>query len=276
MDSNRRCDPDLPFCKRNRRLKIMLDQIVLWEREAFLWINNLHSPFWDSFFYLISARWSWTAIVIALIFWVYRKRPLKEAVLFTLFVILMFIFSDQLSSGIAKPFFSRERPAFHVYTESLVRSVFNEKGAGFGFFSGHATNFFAIATFTAMVFRRKSYTFLVYFLVTLVAYSRIYLGKHFLSDVLVGIVAGILTGWLFFTLYRLSRPWLFTRFYSRKSSRDAETKGLSSISLPRLQDVFGSNIREWECILIMFLFFLVFVSLDFVNILRNIGYISPM
>lgn len=45
----------------------MLDQLVLWERELFLTLNSPHSPYLDAFFHLISARWTWTAVIVALI-----------------------------------------------------------------------------------------------------------------------------------------------------------------------------------------------------------------
>lgn len=52
----------------------MLDQLVLWERDFFLLLNSPHTPFWDAFLSLISARWTWTAVVVALIGWLFYKR----------------------------------------------------------------------------------------------------------------------------------------------------------------------------------------------------------
>lgn len=249
----------------------MLDQMVLWERELFLWLNSFHSPFWDSFMYIISARWCWTSVILALILWVAWKRPPRESLLFILFAILMMAFTDQLSSGIAKPIFARERPAFHIYTSELVKNLFNDKGGGYGFFSGHATNFFALATFTSLIFRRKAYSILVFLLAFTVAYSRIYLGKHFISDVVVGIFVGLLSGWLFFTLYRLSRRKLF---YAHDRKRGAITKSLTfqKYSLQEPSAVFGDNVHILILILGCFLFFLLFISLDVARILRYIGY----
>lgn len=249
----------------------MLDQIVLWERDAFLWLNSLHSPFWDSFMYIISARWSWAAVVVAMLVWICWKRPPRESLLFLLFVILMMLCTDQFSSGFAKPFFARPRPGFHPYTADLVKNLFFDKGGGFGFFSGHATNFFALATFTSLVFRRKSYTFIVYLLAFVVAYSRICLGKHFISDVLVGIVVGFLAGWLFFKLYRLARRRLF--FYlDRREKKGDESYTYATYSLKEPCEVYASNLDTLILILCCFLFFLVFFSLDVVRILHNIGY----
>lgn len=241
----------------------MLDQLVLWEKSLFLWLNGHHTPYWDVFMYLISAPWSWTAIVVLMLCWVWWKRSPREALLFILFVLLMMAFSDQLSSGLAKPFFARERPTYHLYTQDEVAVVFGDKGAGWGFFSGHATNFFAIATFTALAFRRRSYSLVVYTLVTIVAYSRIYLGKHFISDVVVGICAGLLVGWLFFTLYSLARRRLFEK----------KLVGYKQIS-KATSSLFSSNINYLTATLILFLFFLLFFSLDIVRILKHISYIS--
>jgi undecaprenyl-diphosphatase len=57
----------------------------------------------------------------------------------------------------------------------------------------------------------KKYTYSIYLLgvyVFLVAYSRVYLGVHFPSDVLCGALLGLLMGWLF-------RRYLFAQLISK-------------------------------------------------------------
>lgn len=246
----------------------MMDQIVLWERSVFLWLNSPHTPFFDAFFYLISARWCWTGIVLFLIGWLFYKRSPREALFFILVAVVMMIVSDQLSSGLAKPFFARMRPTYHPFTADVVKHVFNDKGWGFGFFSGHATNFFAIATFTACVFKRKSYSWVIFSLVTIVAYSRIYLGKHFLSDVIVGTIVGILIGYAFYHLYKTLRIKLLLYTQTHKANPATTV----SKPLPRLNEVFAPTVNILTYTLAIYFFTMVFFSADLVHILQNIGW----
>lgn len=233
----------------------MLDQLILWERELFLALNHLHTPFLDAFMYLISARWTWTAVVIALILWVFYKRSPKEAILFIVIAVLMHVACDQLTSSLIKPFFGRLRPAYHPYTKDMVMNVYNNLGWGFSFVSGHAANFFAIAMFTSLSFRNRFYSVLVFALATLVAYSRIYLGVHFLSDIIPGSLLGVLLGYLFYRLYVLCRSKFF---------------GKSKANLP--YKVFQNNIVVWRTILLGYLFFMIAFSLEMSKVLIRIGY----
>jgi undecaprenyl-diphosphatase len=71
-------------------------------------------------------------------------------------------------------------------------------GGQYGFVSSHAANMAALFAFIFPYL--KKYTYSIYALgiyVFLVAYSRVYLGVHFPSDVLCGALLGLAIGWLF-------------------------------------------------------------------------------
>ena len=60
--------------------------------------------------------------------------------------------------------------------------------------SSHAANAAALALVLGLRWRRLAPLF--WFLAALVSYSRMYLNRHFLSDVLVGVAIGVVLGWL--------------------------------------------------------------------------------
>ena len=233
----------------------MLDQLVLWERELFLALNSPHSPYLDAFFHLISARWTWTAVIVALIAWLFYKRPAKEALFFIGIVALMIAFTDQETSSLIKPLCARLRPTHHPYTKDLVLNAYGNLGGGFGFVSGHAANFMAIALFTALAFRDRWYSIIVFSLAVIVVYSRIYLGMHFISDVVPGSLIGLLNGWIFFLLYR----WVRTRWMPRPHSRSPH-------------EAFRATLPIWRGVLVGYLFFLLFFAQEVVKILQQTHY----
>lgn len=60
--------------------------------------------------------------------------------------------------------------------------------------SGHATASFCMATVLSMVFPALHVLF--YALASMVAFSRVYLGLHYPSDIAIGAVLGMTTAWL--------------------------------------------------------------------------------
>lgn len=94
----------------------------------------------------------------------------------------------------------------------------------YGTVSSHAAVITALAALTIPVIRRRWFTVTTCAAVLLVCYSRIYLAKHFPIDLLLGAGVGLLTGWVFYRVYRalsgrFIRPDRHT--HTRRSGRDA-------------------------------------------------------
>ena len=92
-----------------------------------------------------------------------------------------------------------------------LHQVFGYRGAYYGFFSGHSANYTAVATFLCLIFRDRRFTVIIALLVGWVVYSRMYLGAHFLSDCLVGILVGLSVGYAVYQIYLRLRPRLLNR-----------------------------------------------------------------
>lgn len=100
-----------------------------------------------------------------------------------------------LSGQLFKHLFCRARPLTEKSGQFFVEFPCLGKGTGFiSFPSGHSVTAFAVAFVLSRVYPR--YALLFYGLAVLVAISRIYLAKHFPSDVVAGAAVGILAGWI--------------------------------------------------------------------------------
>jgi undecaprenyl-diphosphatase len=84
----------------------------------------------------------------------------------------------------------------------MVDLVMGHRGGKYGFISSHAANAAGLATFTALIFRNKLFTSMMIVFALLTGYSRIYLGLHFLSDVVVGTLVGILSGYAVYWVWK--------------------------------------------------------------------------
>lgn len=91
--------------------------------------------------------------------------------------------------GRTKHLFMRERP-FTILNEAIQRSG----AGGFSFPSNHSINMFCAALFLTFFFPKGKYFFLL--IATLVAFSRIYNGVHFPSDVFCGAIFGGVVGYV--------------------------------------------------------------------------------
>jgi len=186
----------------------MLEQELQLERDLFLFLNGTHSLFLDNVMYIYTQMITWLPWILCFLFVFIYKKNWKEIVLVILAVALVFLLCDQLSS-LVKSHFHRFRPTHHPDFRDVVHTVFNYRGGRYGFFSGHATNTFGIATFVSLLFRNKILSITMFLFALLTIYSRIYLGVHFISDTVVGALVGSLIGYLIYRLYRFSRcKWL--------------------------------------------------------------------
>lgn len=183
----------------------IVEQILPYERNAFLWMNESHNVFFDSFMWLYSGKIVWIPlIIVALIVFTY-KVPWKISLLIIICFALLATLSDQISASVIKPIFERLRPTHHPDFREYVSIVRGYRGGKYGFVSSHSANGFGIATFTSLLFRYRRYTIVIFTWALITAYSRIYLGVHFISDILGGMLLGLTLGLLVYYIFQFAR-----------------------------------------------------------------------
>lgn len=182
-----------------------VENILPYERDFFLWMNNSHTEFWDVFMTLFSGKLIWLPLVITLAGVLIYKTKWKEAIIVVLAMVLLATLCDQLSASVIKPFFSRFRPSHHPDFREWVVIVDGYRGGRYGFISSHATNGFGMAVFTSLLFRYRYLTISIFAWAIINSYSRIYLGVHFISDIIGGMIVGSLLGFLVYYLYLFAR-----------------------------------------------------------------------
>lgn len=155
------------------------------------WLDWLMIKFSDKFF--------WIPLYVIIVFFIVKYFN-KNAIIALFFLGLSVVLSDRITSGILKPMIKRERPCHVVELSPRVIDPCHDTGS---MPSSHAANHFAISIFLILLFikRKKYIMYLLFSWAFLVAYSRVYCGVHYPSDVLVGGAIGALLGWACFYAY---------------------------------------------------------------------------
>ncbi|MDR1097879.1 MAG: phosphatase PAP2 family protein [Tannerella sp.] len=181
----------------------MLEKILDCEGDTFLLLNSYHTPFGNQFMWLFSGKIFWIPLAVLFIVMLFykNKKHWKETLLILAAIVLVITLCDQFASGICKPMFTRFRPTHHPAFMDKVQIVFDYRGGRFGFISSHAANAFGFVTLTSLIFRYSFYSVMLYLWAIVNSYSRIYLGVHFISDIIAGIIAGLLFGWIVYKLF---------------------------------------------------------------------------
>ncbi|MFN4075288.1 MAG: phosphatase PAP2 family protein [Cloacibacterium sp.] len=176
-----------------------MEEIILEDKQAMIFLNNLGSSTFDPFWILVSEKWFWIPLYVIFLYFLYKNFNKKSLFYILLFVTLGITASDQIAN-IFKFGFERLRPCHDPSLEGLLREV--KCGGKFGFYSAHSSNSFFVATYLTILLGKKIKQ-LPYFLfvwAAIVAYSRVYLGMHFPGDIIVGAIMGILLALFFGTL----------------------------------------------------------------------------
>lgn len=190
----------------------LLSRLEMADKNATLSINSLHSPVSDWIWQFFSDKEVWYPLYLGFLIFIFVKMGWKKAGIVTIACILTIVACDQFSN-FCKEFFARLRPCWDEWMVANGLHMLEGKGNQFGFYSAHAANAmgFALSSLTGLKadhrYQKCSWSWIICVWAVLVGISRIFVGKHFLGDVIVGLAVGALFGWLL----ALAGRWLIRR-----------------------------------------------------------------
>lgn len=180
----------------------MLERLIHIDTEILLAINGWHSPWADSLMWIISAKATWIPLyllLIGLLVWRYRKPAMTSVkwlqrvpacVVMIVVIGLVVGAADFIASGILKDLIARPRPTRVPELEGVLHLVNGYRSGRYGFVSSHAANTMACALLFSLIWRKKITTVGLMLWVAANCYSRMYLGVHYPTDILGGLIVG--------------------------------------------------------------------------------------
>ena len=169
----------------------MADFLYSIDVSIFFFINySIANPLFDKLFVFITEVKYWFIAYIILWFICFFKGGRIGKIAAVLMLILITV-SDQLSSFVIKNLFERIRPC------NVLPNVRALTGCSdsFSFPSSHAVNNFAAAVFFYKIFPNLKW--ILFIVAFLIAFSRVYVGRHYPSDILGGAIIGSAIGYAF-------------------------------------------------------------------------------
>ena len=166
--------------------------LVLWaitDKIGFhLVLNAFHTPILDTFFKYFTYVGAWVPCAVAVVLLIFRKWKIASVILV-----------GQLVATLITT------PLKHIIRAKRPSAILSDLGINFpvvegvdlhstlSFPSGHTSAAFAFCFAVALFCPRWWQKLLCLFVAVLCGYSRIYLSQHFLEDVLVGSMVGVVS-----------------------------------------------------------------------------------
>lgn len=182
-----------------------MDVMALYEydKALLLLLNGSDSLFFDRLMLVLTSGLTWIPLYISMLYIVIKNSETVSLVMLVLgCAAVCMMLSEGVADFIAKPFFARIRPCNDPSIKHLVSIAYDERATGFSFFSAHAANTFAIALFFSLLVRSRLLTTTMLLWSVLNCFTRLYLGFHYPSDILVGMAWGAVVGTFTYYIYR--------------------------------------------------------------------------
>lgn len=172
------------------------------DQQLLFWLNGSDSLFTDGVMTTLTAGTTWIPLYIALFYLVLKNNETMAQVLLTIgCAAVCVLVTAGITNLVIKPLVARPRPCDDPIIKYAVDVVSGVSAGNYSFFSAHAANTSALVMFLALLIRNKLFIVTMIIWSLLNCYTRLYLGVHYPSDIICGLLFGSLMGFITYVVY---------------------------------------------------------------------------
>ena len=161
------------------------------DRLVLSWFNGSNSVFLDGWMSALTSGFTWLALYASLFYLVVKNNETMGQIMLVVGCALACVgLADIMADVIVKPLVERWRPSNDPIFKYDVSVVEGYRGTSYGFFSAHAANTFSLALFFCMLVRSRVLSVALVLWSFVNCYTRMYLGLHYPSDIVCGLLWG--------------------------------------------------------------------------------------
>lgn len=180
----------------------MIESVVDIDRQLLLFFNGSHSLFFDALMYVLTSGFTWICLYVSLLYLVIKNNETMGQVMLVVgCAVACVVLSGGVSDYIIKPLVGRLRPTTCPELRYVVDTVQMYRPGGYSFFSSHAANTVSLLVFFSLLVRNARFIMAMAVWSLVNCYTRLYLGVHYPTDVLVGMLWGGGIGLLAYMFY---------------------------------------------------------------------------
>jgi undecaprenyl-diphosphatase len=170
--------------------KLLFEAFQPFDYEILKFIHSHTSGWLDSLMIFWSDKRVWFPFYALLVGYWYLKEGKSKTIWAVFTLVLAILMADQIASSVLKPLTERLRPC-HDSQINFWLHLPAGCGGKFGFVSSHAGNSLAFSLCVFWLFPNQKFLIpILWIWIFMTAYSRMYLGAHFPSDILGGWLVG--------------------------------------------------------------------------------------
>lgn len=180
-----------------------MDKIEFLDQKIVLLLNGSNNLYFDPLMWIVTNPIFGIPFYLLFIYLIFKIYSLKKALRVIAVIGITVGLGDLIAHDLIKETIQRYRPSHNIEISNQLNYYLKSngtfyRGGQFGFVSNHATNMSIVGIMIFNVIKNsypKSWIYLLIFVV-LISYSRIYLGVHYLSDIIGGWTLGFILSFI--------------------------------------------------------------------------------